>query len=103
MSPALGAAPAAFAAMVAAAHLARQGLTEVVVTGERPDLLGVVQSAYLPTVVLAWGEPYDSPLWEGRSDPSSGLAYVCRQYTCLAPTGDRTVLEKELAGIHLSR
>ena len=35
-----------------------------------------------PEVVLAWGEPYASPLWEGRRD---GLAYVCRDYACEAP------------------
>ena len=37
---------------------------------------------YLPNAVLAWGEPYDSPLWYGRRD---GLAYVCRDYHCEAP------------------
>ena len=37
---------------------------------------------YLPNAVLAWGEPYDSPLWDQRRE---GLAYVCRQYTCQAP------------------
>ena len=39
-------------------------------------------SAWRPDVVLAWGEPYDSPLWEARVD---GLAYVCRDYACQAP------------------
>ena len=29
-----------------------------------------------PDAVLAWGERYDSPLWDGRTD---GLAYVCQQ------------------------
>ena len=26
--------------------------------------------------MLAWGEPFDSPLWEGRRD---GFAYFCRE------------------------
>ena len=39
-------------------------------------------AAYRPNAVLAWGEPYESPLWEGRRD---GHAYVCRHYTCQAP------------------
>ena len=43
MSPALAAAPVAFTGLVAAADLARTGLTEVVVTGDRPDLLDVVR------------------------------------------------------------
>ena len=32
--------------------------------------------------VLAWGERYDSPLWEGRDD---GRAYVCQGYACQLP------------------
>ena len=32
--------------------------------------------------MLAWGEPYESPLWDGRVD---GLAYVCQHYACQAP------------------
>ena len=41
---------------------------------------------YLPDTVLAWGEPYPSPLWEGRDGPStSGRAYVCESYTCKLP------------------
>ena len=39
-------------------------------------------SAGAPDVVLAWGERYDSPLWEGRRD---GLAYVCEHFACQAP------------------
>ncbi len=55
-------------------------------TGDRPDLVGAVQAAYLPAAVLAWGEPYPSPLWEGRTGPEeSGKAFVCRNYTCQAP------------------
>jgi uncharacterized protein YyaL (SSP411 family) len=104
MDPALGAAPAAFSAMVAAADLARRGLTEVVVTGDRPDLLDKVRSLYLPAAVLAWGEPYDSPVWQGRTGESmEGLAFVCRDYTCLAPTADPEFFLAELAEIHPSR
>jgi uncharacterized protein YyaL (SSP411 family) len=55
---------------------------EVAVVGDRPDLVAAVQRAYRPNVVLAWGEPYDSPLWQGRTD---GLAYVCERYACQAP------------------
>ena len=62
-------------------------------TGERPDLVGAVHQRYLPNAVLAWGEPYPSPLFEQR-DPD--LAYVCRNYACQRPTGDATELLTQL-------
>jgi uncharacterized protein len=101
MDAALVAAPVAFAAMVAAADLARRGATEVVITGNRPDLLQVVRSHYLPAAVLAWGQPYESPLWEGRTAPKSdGLAFVCHDYACQAPVSTTTELASQL---HRSR
>ena len=75
-------APAAFAHLLAALDLYHGGITEIVVVGDRPDLVAAVQHRYLPTAVLAWGERYDSPLWEGRDD---GRAYVCRNYACQLP------------------
>ena len=72
MGPALGAAPLAFSGMVAAADLARTGLVELVVTGDRPDLLAAARARFLPGAVLAWGEPFESPLWEGRTGPRGG-------------------------------
>ncbi len=53
------------------------GRQEIVVTGERPDLVAEVRRRWLPAAVLAWGEPDDGPLFAGRpAEP--GLAYVCR-------------------------
>ncbi len=99
MDGALTAAPVAFAGMVTAADLARRGLTEVVVTGDRPDLLETVQSRYLPAAVLAWGEPYDSPLWQGRTGPETdGLAFVCHDYACQAPASGAAELASQLDG-----
>ena len=46
-----------------------------------PIWFALAQVLWRPDLVLAWGEPYDSPLWEGRSE---GLAYVCRDYVCEA-------------------
>ncbi len=64
-----------------------------------PTWSSAVQSTYLPSAVLAWGEPYPSPLWEGRGGPEwSGLAFVCRDYACLAPVAERDSLLEELAG-----
>ncbi len=97
MGPALTAVPVAFTGLVAAADLAARGVTEVVVTGDRPDLVAVVQARYLPGAVLAWGEPYPSPLWEGRTTPEvADLAFVCRDYACLAPTSDPVTLASQL-------
>jgi uncharacterized protein len=99
MGPALVAAPMAFAGLVTAAELDRGGLTEVVVTGDRPDLVAVVHTAYLPAAVLAWGEPYGSPLWEGRQGPDQAdLAFVCHHYACQAPTSDPGTLRSQLTG-----
>jgi uncharacterized protein YyaL (SSP411 family) len=97
MGPALSAAPAAFSAMAAAADLDAAGVVEVVVTGDRPDLLAAVRCAYRPDTVVAWGEPFDSPLWEGRTDPAwSGLAFVCRDYACAAPAATAAELADRL-------
>jgi uncharacterized protein len=95
MGPALDRAPSAFSTLVAAADLAAEGITEVAVTGDRADLVATVRSAYRPDVVLAWGERYDSPLWEGRS-ATEGLAYVCRHWTCQAPVADPEALAAAL-------
>jgi hypothetical protein len=91
--------PLAFTGLVAAGEVARRGLTEVVITGDRSDLLAVVRSRYLPAAVLAWGQPYPSPVWEGRTGHEhTGKAFVCRHYSCLAPTEDPAGLASQLAG-----
>ncbi len=105
MAPAMSKSPLSFTAMIAAADLARRGVTEVVISGSRPDLLDAVRSRYLPGSVVVWGEPFESPLWEGRhsqggaaSPPPSpdGLAYVCRDYACQMPAGDVDTLLAQL-------
>ncbi|MGH9060562.1 MAG: hypothetical protein ACRDZY_13770, partial [Acidimicrobiales bacterium] len=88
MEPALARTPLAFTVLAAAAGLS-DGLTEVAITGRRDDLLAVLRRQFRPDVVLAWGEPYPSPLWEGRTDAdNAGLAFVCRDFVCAAPTGE---------------
>ena len=86
----VGRAPTAFGHLFAAVDMRRAGITQIVVTGERPDLVAAAQTRYLPNAVLAWGEPYDSPLWAGRTigptdGPTGGRAYVCEHYACQAP------------------
>jgi uncharacterized protein YyaL (SSP411 family) len=91
--------PTAFTAMLAAVDVLVSGVTEIAVVGHIDDhdnvndLVEAVQSRYLPTAVLAWGEPYDSPLWESRAD---GHAYVCRNYACQQPVTDVDALLAQL-------
>ena len=87
-------AAAAFGHLLVAVDLRRVGLTEIAVVGDRPDLVAAIQTRYLPNAVLAWGEPYDSPLWASRTD---GFAYVCRDYACQAPQDSVDGLLAQLA------
>ncbi|MGQ0434683.1 MAG: thioredoxin domain-containing protein [Microthrixaceae bacterium] len=88
--------PTAFGHVLAAVDLVARGTTEIVIPGhDRRDLVDAVQRRLLPNAVLAWGEPYDSPLWEGRAD---GQAYICRSYTCQLPTAEVDTLEAQLRG-----
>jgi len=74
--------PTAFGHLITAADLEAAGITEIAIVGDRPDLVDVVREEWRPSVVLAWGEPYPSPLWRDRSPDH---AYVCHNYTCLSP------------------
>ena len=86
--------PGAFAHLLEAVDLATSGTTEIVITGDRSDLVAAVHERYLPDAVLAWGERYDSPLFEDRTD---GLAYVCRNYACKLPAADVEELITQLS------
>jgi len=74
--------PTAFGRALDAIDMAANGLDEIAVVGDRADLVAAVQTRYLPGAVLAWGEPYDSPLWADRPE---GFAYVCRDFACQSP------------------
>jgi len=86
--------PTAFAHSVLTADLLARGGTEIVITGDRPDLLAEVRRQWRPDAVLAWGEPTDSPLWEGRD---VDRAYVCRDYACRMPADAVETLAGQLA------
>ena len=88
--------PTAFADTALTADLFARGLVEVVIAGERPDLLGVVRGRWLPGAVVAWGERTDSPLWRDRT---ADAAYVCREQVCRLPVTDPRGLEAELAAM----
>ena len=76
-------APTAFCNYLLSLHTYHIGITQIVITGDRPDLLAHVRSSWRPTAVLAWGQTYDSPLWQHRAPH---LAYVCRDYSCNTPS-----------------
>ncbi len=85
--------PESFGHLLAAFDMQTSGFTEVVIPGENEALLDVVRLRYLPNRVLAWGEPYDSPLWAGRE---KGNAYVCRDFTCALPATTTAELSTQL-------
>ena len=95
--PLLGRHPAALADLVAALPM-WSGRHEVVVTGDRPDLLAEVRRHWLPAAVVAWGEPDRGPLFEGRpAEP--GLAYVCQARSCRTPAADVETLAGQLEAL----
>ncbi len=87
--------PTAFSRALGGVDIVAAGATEIAVVGsDRGDLVRAVQSKYLPNAVLAWGEPYPSPLFEDRKDD---LAYVCVNYACQAPVSDVDSLLAQLS------
>jgi uncharacterized protein YyaL (SSP411 family) len=93
LGQALAHSPAAVTHALAAVDLVVNGVTEVAIVGERPELVAAVQARFLPDAVVAWGEPYPSPLWEERK---AGFAYVCRNYACQSPVGEVDELTAQL-------
>ncbi len=85
LSGIVSSAPTAFGNLLCTTHLAHVGITEVVVCGDLPELVDALRGRWLPTTVIAWGERYDSPIWQERKE---GFAYVCREWSCLAPSAD---------------
>jgi len=87
--------PGAVADLVAALPLLTRR-QEIVVSGDRADLLSEVRRHWLPDAVLAWGEPDGSPLFAGRPE---GSAFVCRGFSCGAPANDAPTLATQLEGL----
>jgi uncharacterized protein YyaL (SSP411 family) len=87
--------PTAFGELLCALDLSASGIDEIVVAGDRPDLLAVTRETYRPNAVVAWGERFDSPLWTDRDD---GAAYVCRNFSCQLPAHDADTLRRQLDG-----
>jgi len=87
--------PGALADMVAALPMLN-GRQEIVVTGDRPDLLAEVRRRWLPDSIVAWGESDGSPLF---ADRPGGSAFVCRGFACAAPAGDVPTLAAQLEAL----
>lgn len=90
------AAPSAFGNLLHAVYLTHKGLTEIVITGNRPDLVESTKKLWLPTAVVAFGEPYESELWQNRQP---GFAYICQNYVCSAPVTSVEQLHDTLASL----
>ncbi|HEY1444075.1 MAG TPA: thioredoxin domain-containing protein [Acidimicrobiales bacterium] len=86
--------PGAVADLVAALPM-WNGRYEIVVTGDRPDLLAEVRRRWLPSAVTAWGEPDDGPLFAERSS-EPGRAYVCQARSCRMPAENAATLAAQL-------
>ncbi len=110
---ALAAAPSAFPELLLAASLLEDGPVEIVVTGDRPDLLRAARVRFSPGVVLVWRSPeskttvssgaapeLQGSLLEGRED---GFGYVCHRGTCLAPVDNVEDLLAALDGAERRR
>jgi uncharacterized protein len=87
--------PAAVSNALIAIEMRTRGLTEIAIVGDRPDLVRLAHAVWRPDAVLAWGEPYASPLWEQRRE---GFAYICRNYTCETPQDTPAGFFKQLTG-----
>ena len=91
--------PGALSDLVEALAL-HQG-AQVVITGERPDLLAEVRRRWLPGATLVWGERDDGPLFAGRPDDPA-QAYLCRGRVCDRPTAEVANLAAQLNGLEQS-
>jgi hypothetical protein len=96
--------PLAFGHLLCTADADVHGPVSVVLSGvgnsaalER--LRRAVATGYVPALVLASGSSSDVPLVTGKDAPTGGVvAYVCRGFSCEAPTNDPEVLVRQLAG-----
>jgi uncharacterized protein YyaL (SSP411 family) len=86
-------APSGFGNFLGAMHRLHHTSTEVVIVGDRPDLVDVLRNTWDPQRTIAWGEPVESPLWANRQ---SGAAYVCHDYACQLPVTTPEALAGQL-------
>ncbi len=68
---------------------------EIVVPGERGDLVDLVRSTFVPSSVLVTGDGR-SPLLEDRR---AGFAYLCQRQTCSLPVRDTASLRAQINAV----
>ena len=95
LSEQVGQHPTGFGHLLGALDIYHNGSTEVLVTGNRPDLLETINSSFFPNLVLAWGESFSGPLWENRTGDQ---AWVCRDFKCELPITTPEDLQQSLKG-----
>jgi uncharacterized protein YyaL (SSP411 family) len=74
--------PLGFSHLLAALAWFEEETIEIVITGDRPDLVNEATSRWHPRAVLSWGDRLDNALWADRPD---GFAFVCRGSQCELP------------------
>ena len=78
--------PLGFGHLLLAAEIDLLGSIEILITGDRPDLVAEANRRWIPRGVRTWGPPQTTPLWEGRHETGAdGRAYVCRGAACELP------------------
>jgi uncharacterized protein YyaL (SSP411 family) len=112
VAPAIERQPSAFGRMLSAADRSLSPLLDAVIAGEPGDpaaieLRRAVAGPYAPDLVIAPLAPaaptVDWPLFEGKVARNGAVtAYVCRGYTCDAPTADPSVAAEQVARLSLS-
>jgi hypothetical protein len=98
---AISRAPTAVPELLGAAQLLADGTIDVVITGDRTDLVAEAGRRFLPRAVLCWidrdaitpGEEVPQ-LLAGRED---GFGYVCRFGACRLPVSEVAAFAEELA------
>jgi hypothetical protein len=95
--------PLAFGHLLGAAEFEAHGAVSVAIAG-RPGtrdftrLAHTVAARYVPSLVLAGGDAGSPALLEGKKEgPAGSLAFVCRGFTCDAPTAEPSELASQLA------
>jgi uncharacterized protein YyaL (SSP411 family) len=103
--------PLAFGHLLGVADMAVHGAVEVAIVGDHGDAAALeraVAASYVPSLVLAHASESatlaDAPaLVKGRGmRDGRGTAYVCRGYTCDAPTTEPDELRAQLAAAALA-
>jgi hypothetical protein len=99
----MGVAPLAFGHLLGAADFEADGNVSVVLAGDpaTPEFAALeraLAACYVPSLVIAGGRSAPPAILEGKSPIGAGAAaYVCRGFTCDAPTSDTTALAAQLA------